>query len=170
MRVEEADVLTLMRGLAHLGGFDFISYGSTEATVSLWLRDRKLSKILETISQVSGIEYEIKDGVLIVFTQQNLAYSTRIYQVHRTSASRTARILKRLLGAPNLPRQTRIVPQVVHGEILVHGTPSIHRYIRKLLPALDGIPINVSKHRLETRETAFINPIQFKRAYKFLNP
>jgi hypothetical protein len=145
VRVEDADVITLMRGLAHLGGFDFITYGSSDVRVSLWLRNRTLGKILETLSDVSGVEYRLEDGILRVYADSTRAAYTRVYSVGRSNASRTANVLQTMLGSPTAnpvdtlnSRQpsatdTRIIAKPHDGEILVVGSPSLHRKVTRIL-------------------------------------
>lgn|GEM_PF-1953072 len=180
VRVEDADVITLMRGLAHLGGFDFITYGSSDVRVSLWLRNRTLGKILETLSDVSGVEYRLEDGILRVYADSTRAAYTRVYSVGRSNASRTANVLQTMLGSPTAnpvdtlnSRQpsatdTRIIAKPHDGEILVVGSPSLHRKVTRILPRLDRQRARGFLTTTQIAETAFITPAQLQRVWKFM--
>ena len=196
LALQEADVSTVMKGIAQLGNYDYVTKGEIEKTVNLTLKGRSIREALDIISDSTATEYRIAGTIITVFGGEVDPAFTETYTVLKGNTRTIGTVLKDLIGGTLTSQGTgsegdaagggggggaargpaavekgaaRIVVDKLNSQIIVTAVPSDHRKIQKVWKVVD---VDRPRKRFQTRmyELKFITPSTFINSIKFLIP
>ncbi len=189
--LQDADVVTVMKGIAQIGNYDFVTKGEIAKTVNLTLKGRSIRESLDIISDSTNTEYRLDGTIITVFGDEQDPSYTQTYSVLKGNTLQIADLLRDLIGAtvaqvaqpgaegqeqqssgkrePITKGNARLGVDKLNGQIVVTAVPSDHRKVEKVFPELD---MDKPPKRYTSRmfELKFISPDIFRKSVKFLIP
>jgi len=189
--LQDADVVTVMKGIAQIGNYDFVTKGEIAKTVNLTLKGRSIRESLDIISDSTNTEYRLDGTIITVFGDDQDPSYTQTYSVLKGNTLQIADLLRDLIGAtvsqvaqpgtegaqqqqsgtrePISKGNARLGVDKLNGQIVVTAVPSDHRKVEKVFPELD---MDKPPKRYTSRmfELKFISPDIFRKSVKFLIP
>jgi type II secretory pathway component GspD/PulD (secretin) len=192
LALQNADVATVMKGIAQLGNYDFVTKGEIAKNVNLTLKGRSIRQALDIISDSTATEYRIDGNIITVFGDGMDPSYTKTYTVMKGNTLVIGQVLTDLIGATMVSQgaqnnqegataqpaaasnaidkgHARIVVDKLNGQIIITAFPSDHRKVENVWPAID---MDKPPKRYESKmfELKFLTPSVFKRSIKFLIP
>lgn len=190
--LQDAPVATVMKGIAQIGNYDFVTKGTIDKTVNLTLKGRSIREALDIISDSTETQYRVDGTIITVFGEGINSSFTKTYEVKKGNALTIGNVLEQLLGATlttqtasgvkteesnaapvaatdsNKP-QARIVADRLNSQIIITALPSQHRQVEKTWPDID-VGLKVRRYSTKMFELKFLSPEVFIGSIKFLVP
>ncbi len=139
LKVQNADVVSVLRAIARAGGVNLVISPSVKGTVTLELQDVPWKRAFETVLQVSGLASMENEDVITVMTPAELdqyvgvaGLTTRLFPVKFTNAQKIAEVLRKFLT-----KRGEMDVDVYSNTLIVTDVPATLDKIQAILDSLD---------------------------------
>ncbi|MCH7760860.1 secretin and TonB N-terminal domain-containing protein [candidate division TA06 bacterium] len=142
--LEDADLLTVLRGLSEVSGVDIVAGKGVKGTITIRLRDKPWREALDLILKATGFDFVIEKGVIRIATPGDLARereerelaSPLMNQIYRIEFATAAEILAPI--QKTLTKRGHAEQDVRTNSLIVTDIPDNFSRIEKLIQILDS--------------------------------